>query len=121
MMDPMPKPIPASTKTSLHQRLLARQPERWPAAVQVRFHGRFTSVDGELAGGEMLPLSRLRHLDSASMWGFAIYLASRNGYQNSVLPSGRPLGTPQQALDCTSRMYLNDPSTWQQSRPPAGP
>jgi hypothetical protein len=97
MMDPMPKPIPASTRTSLHQRLLARQRERWPelADVQVCFCGRFAYVDGGRAGGEVLPLCRLRYVDSASVWGFAIYLASRDGYQDSVLPSGRPVGTPQ--------------------------
>ena len=119
----MPKPIPASTKTSLHQRLLARQRERWRelADVQVRFRGRFAYVDGELAGGEVLPLCRLRYLDSASIWGFAIYLPSRDGYQDSVLPSGRPVGAPQEALDCACWLYLNDPSAWRESRPPAGP
>jgi hypothetical protein len=119
----MPKPIPASTKTSLHQRLLARQRERWPqlADVQVRFRGRFAYVDGGLASGEVLPLCRLRYVDSASVWGFAIYLASRDGYQDSVLPSGRPAGTPQEALDCACGLYLNDPSAWQESGPPTGP
>jgi hypothetical protein len=123
MMNPMPKSIPASTKTSLHQRLLMRQRERWPqlADVQVRFRGRFAYVNGELASGEVLPLCRLRYVDSASVWGFAIYLASRDGYQDSVLPSGRPAGTPQEALDCACGLYLNDPSAWQESGPPTGP
>ena len=117
----MPKPIPASTKTSLHQRLLARQRERWPelADVQVRFRGRFAYVDGELAGGEVLPLCRLRYAGSASLWGFAIYLASRDGYQDSVLPSGLPVGTPEEALDCACGLYLADPSAWQEHLPPA--
>jgi hypothetical protein len=85
----MARPIPESTKTSLHQRLLDRKRERWPALadVQVRFRGRFAYVDGELRSGEVLPLCRLRYNDSASLWGFAIYLASRDGYQDSVLPS----------------------------------
>jgi hypothetical protein len=57
----MPKTIPESTKTSLGQRLRARQHERWPglAGVQARFRGRFAYVDGELEGGEVLPLCRL--------------------------------------------------------------
>jgi len=29
---------------------------------------------------------RLRYGGSASMWGFAVYLASKDGYQDSVLP-----------------------------------
>jgi hypothetical protein len=48
----------------------------------------------ELEGGEALPLCRLRYAGSASLWGFAVYLASRDGYQDSVLPSGLPAGTP---------------------------
>jgi hypothetical protein len=47
--------------------------------------------------------------------GFAIDLASRDGYQDSLLPSGRPVGTPQQALDCAYALYLNDPHAWQEA------
>jgi len=92
----MPRAIPESTKTSLHQRLLQRTRERWPqlADVHVRFRGRFAYVDGELESGEALPLCRLGYNDSASLWGFAIYLASRDGYEDSVLPSGLPIGAP---------------------------
>src|SRR5215218_2929537 len=71
----MARTIPDSTKISLHQRLLDRRRERWPDLVDVhlRFRGRFAYVDGELEGGEILPLCRLRYTDSASRWGFAIY------------------------------------------------
>jgi hypothetical protein len=119
---PMARPIPESTKTSLHQRLLDRKRERWPALadMQVRFRGRFAYIDGELASGEVLPLCRLRYNDSASLWGFAIYLASRDGYEDSVLPSGLPIGTPQEALDCACGLYLNDPSAWQEEAQPPG-
>jgi hypothetical protein len=84
----MPPTIPESTKTSLGQRLRQRQRQRWPglAGVDVRFRGRFAYVDGELHTGEVLPLCRLRYSGSASLWGFAVYLASRDGYQDSVLP-----------------------------------
>ena len=118
----MPKTIPESTKTSLGQRLRARQHERWPglAGVQARFRGRFAYVDGELEGGEILPLCRLRYTDSASRWGFAIYLASRDGYEDSVLPSGLPIGTPQEALDCACGLYLNDHRAWQEGAQPPG-
>jgi hypothetical protein len=106
--------IPESTKTSLGQRLRRRARERWPALdqVQVRFRGRFAYVDGELASGEVLPLCRLRYADSASLWGFAIYLASKDGYQDSVLPSGLPIGAPEEALDTACGLYLADPSAW---------
>jgi hypothetical protein len=115
------KTIPESTKTSLGQRLRERQRERWPAlvGVQVRYRGRFAYLDGELEGGEMLPLCRLRYAGSASLWGFAIYLASKDGYQDSVLPSGLPIGTPEEALDCACGLYLADPNAWQEHLPPA--
>jgi hypothetical protein len=98
----MPAAIPESTKTSLGQRLRQRQRERWPglASVDVRFRGRFAYVDGELHTGEVLPLCRLRYAGSASLWGFAIYLASRDGYEDSILPIGPPIGAPEEALDC---------------------
>jgi hypothetical protein len=113
--------IPASTKTSLGQRLRAHARQRWPALadVEVRFRGRFAYVDGELPTGEVVPLCRLRYAGSASLWGFAIYLASRDGYQDSVLPSGMGAGTPQEALDCACGLYLGDPTAWQQPSPPA--
>ena len=87
--DAMPPTIPESTKASLGQRLRQRQRQRWPgglAGVVVRFRGRFAYVDGELHTGEVLLLCRLRHSGSASLWGFAICLASRDGYDDSVLP-----------------------------------
>ena len=43
---------------------------------------------------------------------YAIYLASKDGYQDSVLPSGLPVGTPEEALDTACGLYLNDPSAW---------
>jgi hypothetical protein len=115
----VPPTIPESTKTSLGQRLRARQRERWPglARVQARFRGRFAYIDGELHDGEVLPLCRLRYAGSASRWGFAIYLASRDGYEDSMLPSGLHAGTPEEALDCACGLYLNDPTAWQEPPP----
>jgi hypothetical protein len=107
----MPAAIPESTRTSLGQRLRQRQREHWPglASVAVRFRGPFAYIDGELPDGERLPLCRLRYNGSASLWGFAVYLASRAGYQDSVLPSGLPIGAPEEALACACGLYLNDP------------
>ena len=72
---------PQSTKTSLQQRLSLRARERWPqlAGVHVRFHGQFAYITGELADGDTLPLMRLRYGGSASQWGFAAYLAGKDG------------------------------------------
>jgi hypothetical protein len=115
------KTIPESTKTSLGQRLRAQARQRWPAlaGVQVRFRGGFAYVDGQLSSGEVLPLCRLRYAGSANLLGFAIYLASRDSYQDSVLPSCLPVGTPEEALDCACGLYLADPSAWQEYLPPA--
>jgi hypothetical protein len=110
----MPAP-PASTKTSLGQRLSARARERWPALskVDVRFRGAFAYVSGQLPNGEVLPLCRLRYGGSASRWGFAIYRASHHDYQDNILPSGQFTGSPEEALDCACGLYLNDPTAWQ--------
>lgn len=112
-MRPVATP-PASTKSSLQQRLSRHARDRWPALtrVAVRFHGQFAYIDGHLADGEVLPLCRLRYGGTASRWGFAIYLASKDGYQDSVLPNGYTAGSPEEALDCACGLYLNDPTAW---------
>ena len=106
--------IPESTQTSLRQRLVKRQRERWPQLVdvRVRFRHPFAYVDGVLPDGEVLPLCRLRYGGYASMWGFAIFTGSGGRYEDSVLPSGMPVGEPQEALDCACGLYLSDPSAW---------
>jgi hypothetical protein len=111
----MPTP-PNSTKTSLRQRLISHARTNWPqlANLNVRHRAGFAYLDGVLADGTTLPLCRLRYAGSAASWGFAIYLASRDGYQDSILPSGYPVGTPEEALDCACGLYLNDPSIWLQ-------
>jgi len=115
----MAKP-PESTRTSLRQRLTARARERWPqlADVNVRWHGQFAYVSGQLHDGTELPLFRLRYADSASTWGFAIYRASHDDYEKSILPSGWPAGTPQEALDCACGLYLGDATAWLDQLPP---
>ena len=114
----MPIP-PASTKTSLGQRLNAHARERWPALdrVEVHFRGQFAYVSARLPDGEELPLFRLRYGGSASRWGFAIYRASHDDYEASFLPSGDTAGSPQEALDCACGLYLNDPTAWQPDTP----
>jgi hypothetical protein len=106
---------PESTKSSLRLRLATHAAKRWPALteVDVRFRGGFAYVDGHLADGTVLPLCRLRYGGYANQWGFAIWLASKDGYEDSFLPTGSPVGSAEDALDCACGLYLNDPTAWQ--------
>jgi hypothetical protein len=61
--------------------------------VHVRHRGEYAYITGELAVGTTLPLCRLRYVGYANQWGFAVYLASKDGYEASILPSGHPVGT----------------------------
>jgi len=111
--------IPPSTKTSLGQRLERRRRERWPglAKLDLSFRGNFAYVKGIDGDGDTLTLMRLRYHGSASSWGFAIYLASRDGYEDSMLPSGNFSGEPEEALDCACGLYLSDPTIWVEDSP----
>lgn len=110
--------IPASTKTSVQQRLTRRARERWPQILQIstRFHGQFcyihAAIDGDSDDQEELRLCRLRYGGSASRWGFAIYRASHDDYDDSYLPTGLPTATPEDALDTACGLYLADPTAW---------
>jgi hypothetical protein len=105
---------PDSTKTSLEQRLAARARERWPqiASLHVRHHGAFSYIDATLTDATTLKLCRLRYVGSAHHWQFAIYRASHDDYDESVFPTGLPVGTCQDALDTACGLYLNDPTAW---------
>ncbi len=48
----------------------------------------------------------------ANQWGFAIYRASHDDYQDSWLTTGSPAGTAEDALDTACGLYLNDPTAW---------
>jgi hypothetical protein len=45
-------------------------------------------------------------------------LASKNNYENSILPNGMSAGTPEEALDCACGLYLDDPTAWHIDQPP---
>jgi hypothetical protein len=105
--------IPDSTKSSLNQRLAQRARERWPQIerVETRFRAGFAYVDAR-AGDETLKLCRLRYAGYANSWGFAIWRASHDDYQDSWLPTGLPSGTAEDALDTACGLYLRDPTAW---------
>ncbi len=103
--------IPESTKSSLQQRLAAHARERWPqiSRIDTRYRAGFAYVDAVLPAGEHLPLCRLRYAGYANQWGFAIYRASHDDYQDSFLPTGSMGGTAEDALDTACGLYLADP------------
>ena len=106
--------IPTSTQTSLRQRLTSHAQQRWPQISQIhtRYRANFAYIDAVLADGEELRLCRLRYGGSAHQWGFAIYRASHEDYEDSYLPTGYPVGTAEEALDTACGLYLGDPTAW---------
>lgn len=100
--------IPASTRSSITLRLLARAEQRWPQLnrVEVSYRGAFAYVTGVLRDGEQLPLFRLRYGGSAHSFGFAIYSAAHDRYEDAVLLTGLTSGSPQDALDTACTVHL---------------
>jgi hypothetical protein len=112
--------IPESTRSSIILRLLDHAEHNWPqlAKVQARYRGSFAYITGVLPGGEQIPLFRLRYGGSAHSFGFAIYSPARDRYEDAVLLTGRPVGSPQEALDTACTVHLAEPGHEPESRPP---
>ncbi len=106
--------IPESARRTLVQRLEQHRRARWSQLerLDVRFRTSFAYVDGVTGDDDRIPLCRLRWGGAAARWGFAIWLASRDRYEDAVLPSGAFTGSPEDALDCACGLYLHDPSAW---------
>src|SRR6266545_1812022 len=94
--------------------LAARAGERWPqiSRIDTRYRAGFAYVDAVLPGDQRLPLCRPRYAGYANQWGFAIYRASHDDYQDSFLPTGSMGGTAEDALDTACGLYLADPTAW---------
>jgi hypothetical protein len=105
--------IPDQARRRLEQRLEERRRQRWSDLrdLKVRYRGDHAYLTGTDTDGP-LSLCRLHYRGSPDHWGFACYLASKDGYEESVLPNGSFTGTPEQALDCACGLYLNDPTSW---------
>ncbi|MFI6062457.1 hypothetical protein [Streptomyces sp. NPDC051286] len=103
----MPTPT-EYVRLSLEQQLLEHADTAWPqlAALHIRHRGAFAYVEGRLPGGDTVKLIRLRYLGTASRWGFAPYSAAGARYEDALLPSGSPSGSPAEALDCVCRLHL---------------
>ena len=110
MMGHMPA-IPESTRSSITLRLLDHAEKNWPqlAKVRTRYHASFAYITGVLRDGSQIPLFRLRYGGSAHSFGFAIYSPAHDRYQDAVLRTGRPTGTPQEALDTACTVHLAAP------------
>ena len=106
-MNDMPA-IPSSTRDSITWRLILHAREHWPQLdkVQVSYRSSFAYITGLLPSGEQLPLCRLRYGGSAHSFGFAIYSAARDRYEDAVLRTGLPIGSPQEALDTACTIHL---------------
>lgn len=66
--------------------------------LDIRYRGSFSYIEGTTSEDDALALCRLRWLGSAQRWGFAVYLASKDAYEDSVLPSGSFTGTPEESI-----------------------
>lgn len=102
---------PQSTKASLARRLNAHARTQWPqlSDLRIRHRGAFACIDGELPDGDIVRLMRPRYSGSAARWGCALYLASTDKYEESILPTGTFAGAPEDALDCACELYLAAP------------
>ena len=82
--------IPESTRSSIILRLLDHAEKNWPqlAKVRARYHGSFAYITGVLRNGEQIPLFRLRYGGSAHSFGFAIYSAASDRYEDALLRTG---------------------------------
>ena len=112
--------IPEPTRSSIILRLLDHAEQNWPqlAKVRARYHGSFAYITGVLRDGEQIPLFRLRYGGSAHSFGFAIYSPARDHYEDAVLLTGLPIGSPQQALDTACTVHLAAPGNQPEPRPP---
>jgi hypothetical protein len=100
--------IPDSTRSSVTLRVLLHAKEHWPQLreLQVTCRGSFAYVTAALPGDSPQPLLRLRYGGSAHSFGFALYSHASERYQDAVLLTGLPTGTPQEALDTACTLYL---------------
>jgi hypothetical protein len=112
-------PIPDGARRALSRQLEDRRQQRWPdlGDLQIRYRANFAYVAGATIDDDTpQPLFRLRYIGSPDAWGFAIYLASKDSYEDSILPAGRFVGSPAEALDCACGLYLNDITAWTETR-----
>jgi hypothetical protein len=101
---------PEPTRSPITLRLPDHAEQNWPqlAKVRARYHGSFAYITGVLRDGTQIPLFRLRYGGSAHSFGVAIYSAAHDRYEDVLLRTGLPIGTPQEALDTACTIHLAD-------------
>jgi len=100
--------IPESTRSSITLRLLRHAGQHWPKLqdLQVTSRAGFAYVTAAMPGEQQpQPLFRLRYGGSAHSFGFALYSHAAGRYEDSLLVTGSPVGTPQEALDTACTLY----------------
>ena len=119
--------VPLAAQHGLRSRLERHVRAHWKdlcREVVVRFRGGFVYVDAfplhhqfmpgttpeEQARIEATPthLCRLGYIGRADVWAFAFFKYSNEKYEPSFLPSGASVGTPEEAFDCATMVYLQD-------------
>jgi len=113
--------IPESTRNSITVRLLDHAEAHWPqlTRLQVNHRGAFGYVTGVLRDGQHIPLCRLRYGGSAHSFGFAIYSAAHDRYQDAILRTRLPTGTRKKPSTPPARSTSPGPATNQ--TPDLGP
>lgn len=119
--------IPQAAQATLRARVEKHVQAHWKdrcRQVVVRFRGAFAYVDAFPLNRQFMPgttpeeqaqieaapthLCRLGYLGRADLWAFAFFKYSDEKYEPSFLPSGAPVGTPEEAFDCAANVYLQD-------------
>jgi hypothetical protein len=101
--------IPDSTKTSLRQRLIAHANQNWPGIrrITTTYRGRYAYIAATTDNtDDDIKLLRLGYGGYATTWRVALYRASHNDYQPTLMPDGTTATTPEQALDLAANLYL---------------
>ena len=80
----------ARLKTYIEGHLDFHASQRWPQLeeVTISWRGSYGYVSAYLTEDEAIPVCRLRYLGSDTGWGFALYQASSERYDDTLLPDG---------------------------------
>ena len=110
----MPR-LPIENRYDIHDRIDRHVTANWPAleGARARFRGGFAYLDAILTAGVIQPLCRLRYDGHDSLFGFALWRASHNDYEDTILPGGDLTTTVENAFDVAASFYLTD-----QQQPP---
>lgn len=122
---PKPARIPKAAQHALQARLERHAQKHWRThcrEVVVRFRGAFAYVNAFPREQQYMPgttakerdrldaiptrLCRLRYLGNDSTWEYGFFKYSDEKYGLSLGASGSSEATPEEAFDCSARIYL---------------